>query len=340
MAKKVTSNKSAKKNGATAKESKAKKPSVVTIKKKAAPIPAAPARKAKPMAKAPVKKAPAPKPAPKKAAPVKAAPKSAPAKKAATPAKVAAKPAVKKAVPQKTIPKKAAPQKAVAPKAAPQKVVAPKKAAPPKAAQKKPVAQKAAAAAKPVAQKTPTLGDVQARKLAIQKIQAKRNLGKPAPKPEPDSTQPSGMYNGIVITHEVKPFPAKTPYTKPELDELRETMLEERNRLLNQLASLQGVGMEAMVNAKEHSGYSIHIAEHASDLQAAEANMGVRSIEEDRLEEVESALDRIENNPRHYGLCMACGNKIGIQRLKARPHAHLCMPCRTRYETIRSRRGY
>jgi DnaK suppressor protein len=52
------------------------------------------------------------------------------------------------------------------------------------------------------------------------------------------------------------------------------------------------------------------------------------------------ALNRLEERPAQYGLCLACGNKIGAQRLQARPHAHLCMDCRQRYERIRSRRGY
>lgn len=368
MAKKETTPQPAKKAGT--KDAKATKTKAEAAKVK-------PAAQSKPAAKpAPVKPAPAPKktaaPA-KKTVPAKVAAKPAPAKAAPKPApKPAAKPAPK-AAPAKAPAKKAvvapAPPKAVPSKAAPQKVApAPKPAAAAKEAPKKAAAPKAAPAPKPVAEKKPASRkpvvalkskpgqsanssgsgshESDARKLAIQKIQAKRNQAASDQRPAPsvviglEPSQPTGMYNGIVVTHEIKPFAAKTPYSKQELDKLREALLEEREKLLGQLASLQGVSMEAMVSAKEHAGYSIHIAEHASDLQTAEANMGVRTIEEERLEQVESALDRIENNQRHYGLCMACGNKIGIQRLIAVPHAHLCMPCRQRYETIRSRRGY
>lgn len=346
---------------------------------------AAPASKA-PAKKAAAPKAPAPKaPAKKAAAPVKAAaPKAGGAKTGApkatgkaAPKAPAKKVAVSKAAPKPVVPKPSA-KKTPAPKAAPKQVspVRPQqtpvserpkatpKVAAPKAAAKKEAPKAAGAKAtkplsekKPVSQKTPmaaqaTQGtwpqtvETDARKLAIQKIQAKRGMGGAEQRPAPNAgaglepSQPTGMYNGIVVTHEIKSFPAKTPYSQQELDELRETLIEEREKLLAQLASLHGVSMEALVSAKEGSNYSIHIAEHASDLQTAEANMGVRGIEEERLEQVESALDRIENNQRHYGLCMACGNKIGIQRLKAVPHAHLCMPCRKRYETVRSRRGY
>jgi RNA polymerase-binding transcription factor DksA len=160
------------------------------------------------------------------------------------------------------------------------------------------------------------------------------------PKKAEDDAQPTGMYNGILLHEHPKPFPAKTPYSQEELRKLRDALMDERARLLAELSSLQGLSIEALEVAKEHPGYSLHMAEHATDLQTAEAHLGVRSIEEARLELVDQAIERIEKNSNLYGLCLACGTKIGIQRLIARPHAHLCMPCRTRYEEIRSRRGY
>jgi RNA polymerase-binding transcription factor DksA len=201
---------------------------------------------------------------------------------------------------------------------------APKKSAP----QKKPLVKAKAAGHKPPAgSNKPVKAKVEVKKSPPQKVVM-------------EPTQPTGMYNGILLTREIKPFPVKTPYSKSEVVKLRDALLGERQVLLDHLATLSGASLEAMVGAKEHAGYSIHIAEHASDLQTAEANLGVRSIEEERLAEVEAALERIKNDVNHYGLCMACGSKIGIQRLIARPHAHLCMPCRQTYETIRSRRGY
>jgi RNA polymerase-binding transcription factor DksA len=147
------------------------------------------------------------------------------------------------------------------------------------------------------------------------------------------------MYNGVMLCEHAKPFPKKTPYSKKELGKLREALLDERQRLIHELTSLHGVSREAMVESREHPGYSVHLAEHATDLQTAEANLGLRTIEQERLELVEEALDRIQKRANHYGLCLACGSKIGIQRLIARPHAHLCLNCRQRYEKTRNRRG-
>jgi RNA polymerase-binding transcription factor DksA len=155
----------------------------------------------------------------------------------------------------------------------------------------------------------------------------------------PEIGQPTGSYSGIFLTNNVKPFPKKTPYGRKELMTLRETLTHEHEQLLRELTSLDNTSREVMDLSKEHPGYSLHMAEHATDLQTAEASLGVRSIVHERLEQVDTALRRLQENPAHYGLCLACGSKIGIQRLLARPHAHLCMNCRQRYEHVRARRG-
>ena len=176
---------------------------------------------------------------------------------------------------------------------------------------------------------------------APKKVTAKKKtVAKPKARTILDLDQPTGMYNGIVLCEKVKPFPSKTPYSMKELDKLRLALKTEYQQLSAALNSLKGAGMDAFDGSKEHPGYSIHMAEHATDLQTAETNLGVRSIESERMAQVEQALDRLEHNVSKYGLCLACGSKIGIQRLIARPHAHLCMNCRTRYEEIRHRRGF
>ena len=148
------------------------------------------------------------------------------------------------------------------------------------------------------------------------------------------------MYNGVLLCEDIKPFPSKTPYNKEELEKLRQALKDERARLVLELESIHRLSMESLDLAREHPGYSVHMAEHATDLQTAETNLGVRTIEEERLELVEAALQRLVKKVNHYGLCVACGSKIGIQRLIARPHAHLCMDCRQRYEKARIRRRF
>ncbi len=45
---------------------------------------------------------------------------------------------------------------------------------------------------------------------------------------------------------------------------------------------------------------------------------------------VENALRRLDDNT--YGICTGCGSEIPLGRLKARPHARLCVQCKERRE--------
>jgi len=43
------------------------------------------------------------------------------------------------------------------------------------------------------------------------------------------------------------------------------------------------------------------------------------------IDEIDAALERIGTG--HYGLCLACGGPIGLQRLRAIPEARYCVSC-------------
>lgn len=138
----------------------------------------------------------------------------------------------------------------------------------------------------------------------------------------------------MLLCEDPKPFPKKSPYTKEELAELKKALLHERDRLRRELTTMEGMTMGTAEGELESPGFPTHIAEYASHIQATETILGVRSLEEERLDQVEVALQRLEKKTT-YGLCLACGDKIGIDRLIAQPHAHLCMNCRRLYERNR-----
>lgn len=48
------------------------------------------------------------------------------------------------------------------------------------------------------------------------------------------------------------------------------------------------------------------------------------------LEEIESALKRIQKGT--YGICEMCDESIALGRLRAKPFAKFCTPCREIYE--------
>jgi DnaK suppressor protein len=56
----------------------------------------------------------------------------------------------------------------------------------------------------------------------------------------------------------------------------------------------------------------------------------IRDRERKLLFKIQEALRRLEHG--EYGVCEACGDKIGIARLKVRPVTTLCIDCKSNQE--------
>lgn len=67
----------------------------------------------------------------------------------------------------------------------------------------------------------------------------------------------------------------------------------------------------------------------------AEANLARHKL---RLERIEAALERLEDEPDEYGECPDCGEDIAFKRLKASPDAIFCVPCADERAKARARR--
>lgn len=50
------------------------------------------------------------------------------------------------------------------------------------------------------------------------------------------------------------------------------------------------------------------------------------------IEEVHGALKRIENGM--YGICLECGQEIGLERLKVQPMTAVCIDCKKELEKL------
>jgi RNA polymerase-binding transcription factor len=63
----------------------------------------------------------------------------------------------------------------------------------------------------------------------------------------------------------------------------------------------------------------------------------IRDRESKLINKINNALERIDDGT--YGICDTCGDKISIERLKARPVTTLCIECKTRQETFEKAAG-
>jgi RNA polymerase-binding protein DksA len=83
--------------------------------------------------------------------------------------------------------------------------------------------------------------------------------------------------------------------------------------------------------AGDLSGYTLHMADMASDNYEREFSLNLASEERNTLLDIDEALKRIEEGK--YGKCVSCGKDIAKKRLTAVPQAKLCLTCKKKEES-------
>lgn len=103
---------------------------------------------------------------------------------------------------------------------------------------------------------------------------------------------------------------------KPRLFELRQ-------RLIHEVDTAEEAMREDVVAPGEFVGRPTHPADQ--DAEGFDENIAIAQNEEQMLELVEAALERIEAGT--FGVCEECGGKIGKTRLDAVPYTPWCITC-------------
>jgi RNA polymerase-binding protein DksA len=116
-----------------------------------------------------------------------------------------------------------------------------------------------------------------------------------------------------------------------ELQAMKTKLLEERERLASDLASLEE---STAATAKDASGdlssYSSHMADQGTDSMEREKAFLFASVKRRRMEEIDLALARMEAGT--FGICESCGKPIPTKRLERVPDASLCVECKEKEE--------
>jgi DnaK suppressor protein len=120
---------------------------------------------------------------------------------------------------------------------------------------------------------------------------------------------------------------AKKGYSKSDLQQFKQIILDKRKEILEELESLKSTMMDVTTGQYEieNSTYSLHM-EQGTDAMEREKTFLFASREGKFLNYLDDALKRIENGT--YGFCTECGNLIDRERLEAVPHAHQCINCK------------
>ncbi len=115
---------------------------------------------------------------------------------------------------------------------------------------------------------------------------------------------------------------------KEELEKFKQDLLE-RKRIL--VGDVDRMADEALKSNQDNSSRDFNnMADMGSDNFDQDFTIGLMEKEQDELREIDTALERMAEGK--YGTCGECGAKIGKERLKALPHAQLCINCKTTEE--------
>jgi RNA polymerase-binding protein DksA len=115
--------------------------------------------------------------------------------------------------------------------------------------------------------------------------------------------------------------------TQAELASYRKQLLDLRNRLNGDVShltteALRNTGGEASGSL---SNTPIHMADLGTDNFEQEFTLGLIQNEEQALDEIAAALDRLDQGT--FGRCEECHKEIPKQRLQAIPYTRHCVEC-------------
>ncbi len=103
----------------------------------------------------------------------------------------------------------------------------------------------------------------------------------------------------------------------------KKQLLEQRDSLLGQIASLRGGNIGRAQASADHFGQSED--SRAQTVSERDLEFALDARETAELAAVDAALIRIENGS--YGVCTDCGVDIPAPRLHAAPEAARCIDC-------------
>ena len=115
--------------------------------------------------------------------------------------------------------------------------------------------------------------------------------------------------------------------TKAQLEKYRQLLMDMRNRLRGDVSHLTGEAMRG--GGGEASGSlsntPIHMADLGTDNFEQEFTLGLIQNEEQALDEIGGALDRLTQGT--FGRCEECHKDIPKARLQALPYTRHCVDC-------------
>jgi RNA polymerase-binding transcription factor DksA len=114
---------------------------------------------------------------------------------------------------------------------------------------------------------------------------------------------------------------------KADMKVYKERLLQLRARVRGDVSAMADAALRKTRTeaSGDLSSMPIHMADIGSDNYEQEFTLGLLQNDEDTLDMIESALERIEEGK--YGTCVECGGVVPKTRLNALPYTPFCVKC-------------
>jgi DnaK suppressor protein len=124
----------------------------------------------------------------------------------------------------------------------------------------------------------------------------------------------------------------KNRLAKKELVVFKKLILKKKQEVLDEINHISEDTLKKSQKeaSGDISGYTYHMADVATDTYDREFSLGIASNERKLLYELDDALKKVEEGT--FGICEECKLLITKNRLRAVPHARLCVKCQEKRE--------
>jgi len=125
---------------------------------------------------------------------------------------------------------------------------------------------------------------------------------------------------------------------KSDLEKYKKLLLAKKKVLLEEMAQTMKDRVSTTIREStgDISSYSYHMADQGTDAMERELGFMFASKSGRLVYHIDQALQRIETG--EFGKCVKCGKSISAARLKAVPHARMCIECKSAEEEIKAGR--
>lgn len=122
---------------------------------------------------------------------------------------------------------------------------------------------------------------------------------------------------------------------KKEMQKYRQILLKIKERISDDIKHISEDTLKKSQKeaSGDISGYTLHMADVATDSYDREFSLGLASNDRDLLSKINDALKKMEEGK--FGACQECGKPISKTRLKAIPFAACCLKCQETQEKSR-----